>query len=191
MIRQVLKARIIPWLFIGIVVALMIGRWFWGSYLGDPLAPPANLYDGRYRVEKIEDAVTLIVREDVEGAGAFRVRLAGISLPSEMDQRRSDQATELTRKFIEVESGQETGVGHRAGDPIVYLQFDRIFRDEDQRALAYLLRGDEVLNIELTKQGLALCDSVQGNSPAMNRRIKAAQAFAENRKLGIHNGITN
>jgi len=81
------------------------------------------------------------------------------------------EATEFTKRFV-------------AGGT-VRLQFDRRRIDQYDRYLAYVFVGEQMLNEELVRAGLARVSTFRGDSQSMARRFRAAEEEAKLRSQGI------
>ena len=186
MIRRLKKRRATVWCVLAAIVSLIVVRLLIDFWFADPLAAPSQLTDGPFRVERIIDPITFVVRKDIEGSKPFRLRLVGIKISQTTNWQAESQAMQMTSEFIDRGRPIESKTSEQRIDPLVSLQFDRTYLSNDQTALAYLLINDEILNIELSKAGLVVPDPIIGNSPSMQRKIRKAADYAKNMKLGMH-----
>lgn len=128
------------------------------------------------------DGDTLVVRDQSAAAPAVRsprgvkLRLLGIDCPETVKPNHpvelwGPEATEFTKRFV-------------AGGT-VRLQFDRRRIDQYDRYLAYIFVGEQMLNEELVREGLARVSTFPGDSQSMGRRLRAAEGEAELGSRGI------
>ncbi len=128
------------------------------------------------------DGDTLIVRDPdatdpaVRSPRGVRLRLLGIDCPESVKPNHpvepwGPEATEFTKRFV-------------AGGT-VRLQFDRRRIDQYDRYLAYVFVGEQMLNEELVRAGLARVSTFRGDSQSMARRFRAAEEEAKLRSQGI------
>ncbi len=137
-------------------------RW----WLLAPVASRENLAEGRYVVERVIDGDTLQL------VGGARLRLMGVNTPETLE-RWGPEATEFTRRWV------------AESDFVVRLQFDRERLDRFDRYLAYVWRGDSLLNEELLRAGLARYEGQFSYSVTMKRRFQRAQQQAQAEHLGL------
>ena len=137
--------------------------------------------EGEYEVVRVVDGDTFIVWSvDADGQrDQVRVRLLGIDTPETVKEDTAVQAwgpeaSEFTKKFL--------AGGH------VRLQFDRRKYDQYERLLAYAFVGDEMLNEELVRAGLARVRYYEGDAQTMSRRLNQAQDQARQAQRGIWSG---
>jgi endonuclease YncB( thermonuclease family) len=131
-------------------------------------APP--LRDGDCRVVQVLSSDKLLVRQPHLSTDV-RVRLLGAHSTSEEDGELADSARQWTRGFV---AGRQ-----------VTLQFDNHRLDRDGCYLAYVWADGEQLNSALLAAGLARYDYVPGNSAAMDRSLRQAEAAARQARAGI------
>lgn len=128
------------------------------------------------------DGDTLVVRDPnaadpaVRGQRGVKLRLLGIDCPESVKPNHPVEpwgleATEFTEQFL-------------AGGT-VRLQFDRRRIDQYDRYLAYVFVGEQMLNEELVRAGLASVSVYSGDSQSMERRFRAAEEEAKMRSRGI------
>lgn len=123
-----------------------------------------------YRVERVIDGDTLLLE------GGTRVRLLGVNTP---ETKHPDlpaeplglEAAAFTRRHVE--------------NRIVMLQFDRERRDRYRRVLAYVYRGDWLLNEELIRAGFSRAETRFPYSSLMKRRFRQAQEEARANERGL------
>ncbi len=132
--------------------------------------PPERLDEGVYQVERVVDGDTLLLTNHA------RIRLKGIDTPETVKpdypvERWGPEATEFTRQFV---SGGE-----------IRLQFGRERKDKYDRFLAYVWVEDQLLNEALVRAGLARAVILFPISPAMKRRLLAAQEEARAARRAI------
>ena len=126
---------------------------------------------GTYRIQRVVDGDTLAL-VDVEG----RVRLIGVDTPETVKprcpvERWGPEAAAFTREFV------------ARGE--VRLERDGTSRDKYGRLLAYVWVGDQMLNEELIRAGLARAELQYNYSAAMKARFLRAQAEAHAARRGI------
>jgi endonuclease YncB( thermonuclease family) len=153
-----------------LLAALFVAsRWWWGVRHEPPPLPPL-LEEGEYHVEHAIDGDTLQL------AGDVRIRLLGVDTPETVQQDHpvepwGSEASEFTKGFV-------------AAGP-VRLTFDRERRDRYGRQLAFVWRGDVLLNERLIAEGFSKAQTKYPYSPAMKDRFRAAEREARNKKLGL------
>ena len=156
-----------PLILAAAVFALLVVRvWQWSARP----APPERLDEGVYQVERVVDGDTLLLTNQA------RIRLKGIDTPETVKpdhpvERWGPEATEFARQFV---SGGE-----------IRLQFDRERKDKYDRFLAYVWVEDQLLNEALVRAGLARAVILFPISPAMKRRLLAAQEEARAARRAI------
>lgn len=151
-------------------------------------AEQAALVAGPCEVVRVVDGDTLIVRQPAAtankggepgGSGEaaqFRVRLLGVDTPETVKEGTpveawGPEATEFTRAFV------------RRGAARVELDKRRV--DRFGRSLAYVYVGDEILNVELVRAGLARVSHYPGDSLAMLRLLRQAETEARQAEHGM------
>ena len=146
---------------------------------------PDTLAEGIYAVVRAVDGDTIIVTSDrpklVEGqppgkSKRARVRLISIDTPESVKPDHPTEpwgieAAEFTKRFV--------SEGH------VRLRFDRRRQDRFGRWLAYVYVGDQMLNEELVRAGLAKVKVYRGDSTVLGRRLELAEEVARKAKRGI------
>jgi len=157
-------------LFWSLLLALVAVR-LWQSAHGP--SAPETLREGIYQVARVVDGDTLLL---VNGA---RIRLQGLDTPETVKPHHpveawGPEAAAFTRRFV------------AQGE--VRLQFDRERRDRYGRFLAYVWCGDQLLNEELLRAGLARTDSYHRYAQAMQRRFRRAEDDARIARRGIWSG---
>lgn len=135
----------------------------------DTKAPEA-IPEGTYAVRRVVDGDTLLM---VDGT---RLRLIGINCPESVKpdspvEPFGPEASQFTKDFI--------------GRNKVRLQFDKEREDKYGRKLAYVFVGDEMLNEELLRAGLARYEHYFRYSETMKRRFRKARDEARDAKRGI------
>ena len=151
-------------------------------------ASDALLQAGPCEVERVVDGDTLIVRQPAnrtsqydspafaQSPTAFRVRLLGVDTPETVKEDTpveawGPEATAFTKEFV------------RRGP--VSLELDKRRQDRFGRSLAYVYVGDELLNVELVRAGLARVSHYPGDSMAKLRLLREAEAEARHAERGI------
>lgn len=152
-----------------LAVIFVASRWWWGVRNEPPPLPPL-LEEGEHQVVRAIDGDTL------QFAGDVRVRLLGVDTPETVQldhpvEPWGPEASEYTQAFV-------------AAGP-VRLTFDRERRDRHGRQLAFVWRGDVLLNERLIAEGLSKAQTKYPYSPAMKDRFRAAEREAKSKKLGI------
>lgn len=115
---------------------------------------------------KIIDGDSLLVEA---GGRSMEVRLIGVDAP-EFKQEFGRRAKEFSLKFC---------FGHK-----LRLELDKEIVDRYGRVLAYVHKGDRMLNEEILKAGLAVAIRVRPNT-RHHARLKAAERFAAAKKRGF------
>ena len=127
-----------------------------------PAAAPAQ----NVNFIKIIDGDSLLVEA---GGRSMEVRLIGVDAP-EFKQEFGIQAKEFSLRFCH---------GHK-----LRLEFDKELVDRYGRVLAYVHKGDKMLNEEILKVGLAITIKVRPNTRHYSR-LKAAERIASIKKHGF------
>jgi micrococcal nuclease len=135
-------------------------------------AAPPPLESGAVRVVRVVDGDTLVVGDE-------KVRLIGANTPETVKpnwpvEPCGPEASAFTKDFV-------------AGGA-VRLEFDGPRRDKYGRLLAYVWVGDQMLNEELIRAGLARAELKYQYSAAMKARFRRAEADARAARRGIWSG---
>jgi len=154
-----------------VVVALIVAARF--TIWRTPVAPTDAahlLAEGQYTVARAVDGDTL------ELATGERIRLFGVDTPETVEPNKpvepwGPEAAAFTRSFIE--------------QGPVRLTFDRERQDKYGRYLAYVWRGDVLLNEQLILAGLSPAVTYFPFSVAMKDRFRDAQRAAKKAKRGL------
>jgi micrococcal nuclease len=106
----------------------------------------------------------------------FRLRLLGVDTPETVKEDTpvepfGPEATAFTRRFVA--NGQAR------------LELDKRRVDRFGRSLAYLYVGEEMLNVELVRAGLARVAHYPGDSQSMHSLLRAAEREAQRERRGI------
>lgn len=142
------------------------------AVVGDAPVGPELLEEGIHEVRRVVDGDTLLL------ASGARVRLQGIDTPETVAENRpveawGPEASQFTKDFV-----------HDAGRQ-VRLTFSLERKDRHDRFLAFVWNGDEMLNEELVRAGLAHARLDYRYSSTMKRRLAAAQDEARRAGRGI------
>jgi micrococcal nuclease len=156
------------WIWIALAVVIA-SKWFFSS---TGHAGPESLAEGIYEVRRVIDGDTLELM-----TGAI-VHVDGIDPPETVKEDApatpwSSEASELTKEFVERAGGR------------VGLTFPLERRDRRDRFLAFVWNGDEMLNEELIRAGLARAKVGYNYNSAMKRRLSDAQKEAQREGRGI------
>jgi micrococcal nuclease len=156
------------WSVIALVVVIA-ARWFTAS---PSHQGPESLEEGVHEVRRVVDGDTLLL------ASGARIRLEGIDTPETVKENTPVQpwgpeASQFTKDFVERAKGR------------VRLTFPLERRDQYNRFLAFVWNGDELLNDELVRAGLAHAKLGYNYSSAMKRRFADAQKEAQREERGI------
>jgi micrococcal nuclease len=135
---------------------------------------PAALSEGMHTVERVVDGDTLLLTNKA------RVRLQGVDTPETVQPNHpvepwGPESSEFTREFI--------------GDGRVRLRFDLERKDRYGRFLAYVYKGERMLNEELLRAGLARARLEYRYSDTMKRRFREAEQEARDAGRGIWSGL--
>ncbi len=157
------RARPGPWRFIFAIVGIVaLGRWIWDVVDRRPVNPATQaIAPGEYAVRRTRDNGLIEVLIDNPTTVPERwveVRLLGIELVE------GPQAVRKIRELI--------------ADQNVRLRFDRRRLDTDGVLLAYLYAGEQLLNAELVRQGLAHEATHGADSGPLVRQIQQAESEA-------------
>ena len=144
-------------------------------------APGAPLAEGPCTIVRAIDGQTLVARQTAGSASGGRrerdtqqpVRLLGI----QVDPAHAAAARNYLDQF--------------ASRPNVRLELDKRRLDAQGRFLAYVIAGDEWLNVELVRQGWACTESAPGDSATVLRRLRRAEQEARQAKRGRWNADNN
>lgn len=171
------------WVVVAVIAAFALVRFGYDRWRGEfsPNDGPP-LAEGLYEVVRVVDGDTLIVRKDdathpaVRSKRGVRLRLLGIDCPESVKpnhpvERWGPEAAEFTSSFVS------------AGT--IRLQFDRRRIDRYERYLAYVFVGEQMLNEELVRTGLARVSTFPGDSETMARRLRSAEKEARLHSRGI------
>jgi micrococcal nuclease len=153
-----------------VVLAIVIAaKWFSAtpSHQG-----PESLAEGIHEVHRVVDGDTLLL------TGGARIRLEGIDTPETVKENTPVQAwgpeaSQFSKDFVERAGGR------------VRLTFPLERRDQYNRFLAFVWSGDELLNEELIRAGLARAKLGYNYSSSMKRRFADAQKEAQREGRGI------
>ncbi|HWA99661.1 MAG TPA: thermonuclease family protein [Pirellulales bacterium] len=134
--------------------------------------PPENLAEGEYHVSRVIDGDTLLLSNHA------RVRLMGVNTPETVKPNHAIEpwgleAKQFTEQFIAAAAGR------------VNLRFDRERVDRYGRFLAYVWIGDQMLNEELLRAGLARFEPAFYYSGSIKLRYRKAQDEARAARRGI------
>lgn len=146
---------------------------------------PEVLIEGSYDVVRVVDGDTLIVRlnRDALASNTPDARLAQIRLrllsidtpettkPGHPPEPWGKEATRFTKQFV------------RGG--VVRLRFDKRRRDQYGRWLAYVYVGDQMLNQEIVRAGLARVIIYRGDSMTIGRQLERSEREARKANRGI------
>lgn len=153
-----------------IVAALVVvaARLISQSTEENPTTNPTG--EGPYRVRRVVDGDTLLLEDST------RVRLIGVNTPEMKTdtggpQPWATEATSFTESFV---LGKD-----------IRLQFDRERLDPYERTLAYVWVGDQMLNEELVRAGLARVPGHYRYSSSMRRRFEQLLDEARAAKRGM------
>ena len=130
-------------------------------------------------MERAVDGDTIIVLDDGQRR---RVRLTGIDTPEVFDKSGSGQRLESPMPF-----GPEASAFTKefiAGGE-VELRFGRRRVDQYDRLLAFVFVGEQMLNEELVRAGLARANIYAGEESPLTRRIEKAEEEARAARRGI------
>lgn len=133
---------------------------------------PAQVKAQNVNFVKIKDGDSFIVEA---GGRGLEIRLIGVDAP-EFKQEYGRLAKEFTLRFCH---------GHK-----LRLVFDKDKVDRYGRVLAYVYKGDKMLNEEIIKAGLAIPIKVKPNTRYYSRLLNA-QEYAKKKKHGfwLHGGL--
>jgi len=156
--------RVLLWV---LAVAAVLARFYWMQQ--QPSADPEPLGEGVYTVDEVIDGDTLRI-------GGAPIRLIGVDCPelrgaNSEPERWSREATRFTEAFVA--SGEAR------------LRFDRERIDQYDRYLAYVYVGDELLNEQLVRAGLARARLHYHYSDTMKRLLRKAEEDAKARAVGL------
>jgi micrococcal nuclease len=141
--------------------------------------PPAlragALPPGEYAVDRVVDGDTLILHTRL---GAVRVRLQGLNTPETVKEdspveQWGPEATRFTKEFVARARGRVTV--HVEGEP----------RDKFDRYLVFIYNGDELLNEQLIRAGLAHAKLGYDYSQPMKDLFRHAQREAQRNNRGV------
>jgi micrococcal nuclease len=150
------------------LVLVVVARYWWAQPPAS--SPAAPIAPGLHRVVRVVDGDTIVVAPDSV------VRLIGVDAPETVKPDHpvepfGPEAAQFTRRFLSAGA--------------VHLTFDRERVDRYGRFLAYVWVGEELLNEELVRTGLARFEPDFRYSEQMKRRFRQAQEEAKRREIGI------
>ena len=153
------------WLLLGVYVAL---RFYW--FL--TLRAPTDLLPGDYHVARVVDGDTFVLDD------GSRVRLMGVNCPESVKPNApvepfGIEASEFVRRQVEAAAG------------MVRLEFDRERVDNYGRLLAFVWIGEQLLNEELLRAGLARWEPYFSYSASMKTRFRRAEEEARRERRGV------
>ena len=164
--------------FMMALLVFVVGWWWEERFLQQPggQEPQVQLAAGDYRVQRVVDGDTLILKLD-----HLRVRLQGIDTPETVQQNRpielwGPEASAYTQNFLEAAQWR------------VRLEFDGEPVDRYGRHLAFIWHAGRLLNEELVSQGLARAKTSFDFSESMKARLRKAQSTAQATGRGIWSG---
>ena len=177
--RRTWRRWLVPLSLVGFLL-LRVGLDWWHGSADHPA--DVVLPEGLYQVVRVVDGDTLLVkRPQDDGASdadenVLRVRLLGIDCPESVKPGHpvepwALESSRFTRDFVS---------GH-----LVRLRFDKRRIDKYHRRLAYVFVGEQMLNEELLRAGLARVMVFPGDSESIARVLRAAQAEARDNARGI------
>ena len=134
------------------------------ALVGTACAAPAMPADD-CRVARVADGDTFYCRD------GRKVRLIGIDTPELAQGRTGEQSKEALRRLL-------------PSDAVVRLEADAGPRDRYGRTLAYVWRGDRLVNEAMVREGWALLYTVPPNV-RYARRLERAQREARARRAGL------
>jgi len=148
-----------------------------------------GLVAGPCEVVRVVDGDTIILRQSAvaeslkepqhrqaQTAAQYRVRLLGIDTPETVKegtgiQAWGPEATVFTRDFLQ--------------RGLLRVELDKRRIDRFGRSLAYVYVGDELLNAEIVRAGLARVSAYPGDSLAILKLLRQAEAEAREARRGI------
>lgn len=141
----------------------------WRNFSAPP-APPEEIGEGLYEVQRVVDGDTLLLTNHA------RIRLIGVDTPETVKPNHpvepwGPEATQFTREFV--------------ADKQVRLEFDHERVDKFGRFLAYVWVGDRMLNEELVRAGLARAEMQYHYSSSKKTRFLRAEKEAKAARRGI------
>jgi len=160
------------------LIVFLVGWWFEGQYLRQAAwqRPPGQLTSGDYRVQRVVDGDTLLLKQD-----DLRIRLQGIDTPETVKenvavQRWGPEASAYTKQFVATANG------------LVRLEIEGESLDRYGRHLAFIWHEGRLLNEELVSSGLARAKTNYDYSEPMKQRLRQAQLEAQAAQRGIWSG---
>lgn len=111
--------------------------------------------------------------DTIETSSGEKIRYLGINSP-EKGEPFFEEASELNQNLVL--------------DKIVTLEFDIQKKDRYGRTLAYVFAGNELVNLEMVRNGLAVSQTIQPNIKYQDQ-ILEVQKEARNKCLGIWAGL--
>ena len=187
MLRSRFRRRPSTATFVGLVLVVLIcGRWTVLAFFPSEAENAGLLVEGSCQVVQVHDGpLLLVVRQEsasspgtkVPNAVERRVRLIGLEADrdsSAAGKTRAAAATEFARGQVAEKS--------------VRLKFDKRRVDRDHLWLAYVYVDEVLLNERLIEEGLARVSEYPGDSPAIAKRLRAAEARAKREQCGLWSG---
>lgn len=154
--------------FLILVLLIVLGRW-----IRPPVPNPEPIdSESTYRVERVVDGDTLILADSERTV----VRFIGIDTPelARDDHPAEPLAEESKRWLLEQVEGKE-----------VRLEFDIERSDQYDRTLAYVYRGETLMNEAVVRQGFSRAETRYPYSDRMKKRLRRAEELAREDRYGI------
>jgi micrococcal nuclease len=159
-----------------VLLLLALVRWLGGWPSTDETTrgtTATGLSPGVYRVERVVDGDTLVLH-----GGRLRLRLQGVDTPETVKEDSpvepwGPEASLFTKRFIRESNGE------------VRIEIDGEPRDQHGRFLAFVWRGERLLNAELVRNGLARATLQYDFSERKKEVLRKAQREAKRAGVGI------
>ncbi len=173
----------------GLVFVTIIGlRLLVGYATHDPYKDRVEkFYEGSVEIKRVVDGDTIIIRQRDRNDNQLpnpptyeaRLRLIGIDTPETVKPDHpiepfGPEASQFTKEFLSRGAAR--------------LRLDRRRKDYYNRLLGYIYVGDEMLNIEIVRAGLARVSSYPGDNQSIERKLRKAEDEARQAKMGIWSG---
>lgn len=189
--NRIYRRRPAHWVTLAVVLAVLVflGRTAQRTFVEDErdttsLAPPPAVDAGEVELERVVDGDTLIIHAPANlidhGAGEemkrLRVRLSCVDAPESVKpdspvEPFGPEASQFTKDFLAGKTPR--------------LEFGRRRIDQYDRVLAFVFVGDQLLNEELVRAGLARAKIYPGDEGVLATRVKKAQKEAQSAGVGI------
>ncbi|MBM4003234.1 MAG: thermonuclease family protein [Planctomycetes bacterium] len=151
--------------------ALILFRIAWqlGTHSDPPSVEPPM--EGEYQLLEIREKGQLLVRplHAPPGSPSLTVSMLAVATPSGLD------GNSRLQQFLRTQLDTAT----------VRLRFDRRRNGVDGTTLAWVFRGDRLINVEIVRDGLLPAETHSSDSASLRRQVIQAEKEAKQARRGI------